>query len=264
MPFYCDYHMHSHNSFDAEFSVRAMAQAAVEAGLSEVCFTDHVDFEDPAWRDTPADLFAQRAEIEKEQPAFAVQLLRGAEVGLAPDASFAAEAWDYVRTAEPDFIIGSVHMVGTQNVYLPEYFATRERAEAYHAYVAAIAASARTLPQLSVLGHYDFVTKRAPYPARPISYQDAPEAFDAIFRWLAENGKGMEVNTSAWLDGPQWGLDVLTRFRELGGEFVTFGSDAHTPRRVGRRLAEARALAKAAGIRYTAAFRGLQPRFLPI
>ena len=72
------------------------------------------------------------------------------------------------------------------------------------------------------------------------------------------------MNTSAWLDDPAWGLDVLSRFVELGGEFVTFGSDAHVPERVGRRFAEARALALAAGVRYTATFRTLKPQFVPI
>ena len=80
MPFYCDYHMHSHHSFDAKHSIREMAEAAVQAGLSEICFTDHIDFEDPNWRDVPADLPAQRAEIEREQPSLQVKVLHGVEV----------------------------------------------------------------------------------------------------------------------------------------------------------------------------------------
>lgn len=264
MPNYCDYHMHSHHSFDAKHSIREMAEAAVQAGLSEICFTDHIDFEDPNWRDVPADLPAQCAEIEREQPSLQVKVLHGVEIGLSPNASFAVQSISYVRTAEPDFIIGSVHVVGTQNAYRPEYFAEREREEAYARYIMEIAAAVRTLPQLSVLGHYDFVTKRAPYSERAMRYADAPEAFDSVLRYLAENGKGMEVNTSAWLDDPAWGLDVLSRFVELGGEFVTFGSDAHVPERVGRRLLEAHALAKAAGVRYTATFRGLKPSFITL
>lgn len=264
MPYYCDYHMHSHHSFDAEHSVREMAEAALQAGLSEICFTDHIDFEDPNWWDVPSDLLAQRAEIEREQPSVSVKMRHGVEIGLSPEAAFAEKSMAYVRSAEPDFIIGSVHVVGTQNVYRPEYCAERQRGEAYAGYAEALAASVPTLPQLSVLGHFDFVAKRAPYADRAMRYVDAPEAFDSVLRYLAENGKGLEVNTSAWLDDPAWGLDVLSRFVELGGEFVTFGSDAHVPERVGRRFAEARALALAAGVRYTATFRALKPQFAPI
>lgn len=262
MPMYCDYHMHSHHSFDANHSICAMAEAAAAAGMEEVCFTDHIDFEDPLWADRPSDIAAQRREIEQERPTLPIPVLCGAEVGLAPDPAFGEKSWAYIKGAQPDFIIGSIHVVEGQNAYLPEYFEGRTRAQAYYDYVSAIATAVRSFPQLCVLGHYDFVAKRAPFADRALLYSDAPDAFDSIFRYLAENGKGMEINTSAWLDAPAWGLDVLSRYVELGGEFVTFGSDAHVPERAGRRMKEAHALAKAAGVRYTAAFRQLKPAFI--
>ena len=261
---YCDYHVHSHHSLDAACSIREMAEAAVQASLSEICFTDHVEFEDPECRDNPADLAAQRAEVEREQPALPVCLLRGAEIGITPDASFAEQAMAYIAPAQVDFIIGSVHRVGEENAYRPGYFMERDRQAAYCGYLEQLAASVRTLPQLSVLGHYDYVAKRAPYAQRAVRYADLPEAFDDILRYLAQQGKGLEVNTASWRDDAPWGIDVLARFVELGGEFVTFGSDAHVPGQVGKRLKEARALALAAGVRYTATFRGLVPHFFPI
>lgn len=265
MPNYCDYHMHSHHSLDAAYSVREMAEAAVRAGLAEICFTDHVEFEDPECRDEPADIAALRAEIARERPSLSVRIRCGVEIGLSPEPSFAEQSMAWAGPAKPDFIIGSVHRVGEENVYHQGYFTTRERDAAYAQYAEALAASIPTLPQLSVLGHFDFVAKRAPYAARRVMrYADAPEAFDSVLRYLAENGKGMEVNTAAWQDDPAWGLDVLSRFVELGGEFVTFGSDAHTPERVGKRLVEARALALAAGVHYTATFHTLEPRFIKI
>ena len=39
-------------------------------------------------------------------------------------------------------------------------------------------------------------------------------------------------------------MDYLKRFRELGGEIITVGSDAHTPDRVGQYTKEAISLAK--------------------
>ena len=113
-----------------------------------------------------------------------------------------------------------------------------------------------------MLGHYDFAAKSAPYTPRPLCYADAPEQFDAILRYLAENGKGLEINTAVWRNAPGWGQDVLTRFAQLGGEFVTFGSDGHIPAKVGYRFREAYALAQAAGIRYTATFRSRVPTFI--
>ena len=71
----------------------------------------------------------------------------------------------------------------------------------------------------------------------------------------------MEINTSAWEADEPWGLDILRRFRELGGRFVTVGSDAHNPRALGRRFREAGALAEQAGLAL-AFYRGHEPQLL--
>ncbi|MBR4018120.1 MAG: histidinol-phosphatase, partial [Clostridia bacterium] len=77
--------------------------------------------------------------------------------------------------------------------------------------------------------------------------------------YLIENGRSIEINTSAWRNDPSWGLSVISRYRELGGEYVTIGSDAHQPERVGGRVSEAMELAKAAGIEYIATFKDMKP-----
>ena len=58
---------------------------------------------------------------------------------------------------------------------------------------------------------------------------------DEILKQLIEKGKGLEVNAA----GLKYGLpfahphpDVLRRYRELGGEIVTIGADAHKPEHI--------------------------------
>ena len=58
---------------------------------------------------------------------------------------------------------------------------------------------------------------------------------------LVAKGKGMEINTSG-VDRCGCFLPEkihLQRFRELGGEIITLGSDAHDPSRVGQYAKEA-------------------------
>ncbi len=38
-----DYHLHSRVSPDANFSMTEMAEAALAAGMDEICFTDHME-----------------------------------------------------------------------------------------------------------------------------------------------------------------------------------------------------------------------------
>ena len=63
---------------------------------------------------------------------------------------------------------------------------------------------------------------------------------------LAENGRGLEINTSGVDKVGDFlpTIDFLQRFRELGGEIVTVGTDAHTADRVGQYIPDALALAK--------------------
>jgi histidinol-phosphatase (PHP family) len=80
----------------------------------------------------------------------------------------------------------------------------------------------------------------------PVLYSKHREITDAILQELVKRGKGMEINTS--------GVDragdylpseaFLRRFKELGGEIVTVGSDAHDPSRVGQYVPQALQLLK--------------------
>ena len=108
--------------------------------------------------------------------------------------------------------------------------------------------------EYDALAHFGYVCKFAPYPPqeRPFLWEDAPEEVDAALRLLAQAGNALEINTSGWKQTrePIPSRGILRRFRELGGEFVTFGSDAHEARYVGYRLREAHELARACGFRY--------------
>ena len=145
-------------------------------------------------------------------------------------------------------MIGSVHTIRGANVWEDAFYEGWSRRDIYRIYLEQIIRSLECFPTLDVLGHYDFVAHYAPYADRSFFYEDAPDLFDEIFRWLLVHGKTLEINSSSWEGDSPWGLDILCRFREMGGHFVTLGSDAHNPGRVGARLEEAAALAEAAGL----------------
>lgn len=243
-----DMHTHSSFSFDADYDPAQMLDGAARQGLKQICFTDHVDFYDPSDIHLP-DFSARHmrlAELRSQFPQLTIW--EGAEISMATDASCARNAVAALNGAELDLIIGSVHTIGPENVWEDSFYASRTREAAYRLYLETILQALDSLPQLDVLGHYDFVAHYAPYGDRAMHYTDAPDVFDGIFHWLVARGKTLEINTSAWESDQPWGLDILRRFRELGGRFVTIGSDSHNPRNLGRRFAEAAALAQQAGL----------------
>ena len=225
-----DYHVHTRYSADSRAPVIEQLCAAKKAGVTHICFTDHVDFDGVGLR--PADIAARNAEIEALKGQFPdIDISFGMELGMKDKAACNA-AYDHVKSCHMDFVIGSVHIVNGVDAYYPEYFEGRSREEAYLAYIEKDLECIR-VSDFSVMGHYDFCAKHSPYAERSMSYSLAPQIFDEIFRELISRGKAFEVNTSAWRNDAPWGLDILRRYRELGGEYVTTGSDAHKPERVG-------------------------------
>jgi histidinol-phosphatase (PHP family) len=78
-------------------------------------------------------------------------------------------------------------------------------------------------------------------------------------------GKCIEINTASYrnlgdLEGTGRGL-AARRYAELGGEHVTFGSDAHEPKHIGYRFNDAVETALRAGIKYYATYDEMVPAF---
>ncbi|MBR3299674.1 MAG: histidinol-phosphatase HisJ family protein [Clostridia bacterium] len=263
-----DYHVHTLFSGDSTATISEQLEAAARLGLEEICFTDHVDFDNPGANFAPANLASRRYMLREYGGSYeGVRIREGAEISMAPFDECAAKTKAYLADFDADFIIGSLHVVDGVDVYYPDYHRNKTQQTAYLKYVETILESLPRFDFISVLGHYDFVAKFAPYEDRRMRLDLSPlirHAFTGVFKTLVSMGKGIEINTSAWRGEARWGLDVLKLYRALGGEFVTFGSDAHRSAVLGSRLDEAYELALEAGIPYYATFEKMQPTFRPI
>ena len=112
--------------------------------------------------------------------------------------------------------------------------------------------------EYDVLAHFDLVRRDSWEVCRQVlPVEPHAEALHEALHAVVARGKGLEINTSAWsagLDEPCPGLTILRWYRELGGEVLVFGSDAHYPERVGADFDRARDLALAAGFTRLARF----------
>ncbi len=76
--------------------------------------------------------------------------------------------------------------------------------------------------------------------------------------------KGIELNTAALAKGmkePNPCTDVLKRYRELGGEIVTIGSDAHKPEQIAFAFDRAARILISCGFKYYTTFENRSPSF---
>ncbi len=256
-----DFHMHSIVSFDGHDSAETMVQAAADAGLKEICFTDHIDY---------------FANVDKQEWVFdtlrynetydqlahpQVKIRRGMEFGIKP--YNAPQLKEDLKRRPFDFVLGSVHFVDELDVYFSEYWDGKTVFEAERRYLEETLECVRAHEDFDVLAHLTYISKaRAHHAPRPVPYEAHEALIDEILRTLVDKGKGLEINTSG-VDrcGDFLPYEVyFRRFRELGGQIVTVGSDAHTASRVGQYADRACALLKEV-FGYVCTFENRKPIF---
>lgn len=235
-----DFHMHSTVSKDGNSSGAEMAARAAYLELREICFTDHIDYipdpNIPDWTFETADYNAAY-----EHLAFGeMKIRKGIEFGLLPDNRDGLTK--ELQRRPFDFVIGSVHFAENVDVYGAAFWEGRSAAETEVQYLKDVLKCVRIHDDFDVLGHITVLGKVQFNPNnRPMVYTDHADLIDEIFRVLIQKGKGLEVNTSGLYHcgGFLPTADYLYRFKELGGEIVTVGSDAHSSYRVGQSCEDA-------------------------
>lgn len=256
-----DFHTHTSFSGDSEEQMRKTAAAAAERGIKTLCITEHCDLDYPEEGFEP-DIPAYRSEFLSVREEFAgrPELLFGIELGvmdyLAPRLREITEKWDF------DFVIGSSHLVDGADPYYPEYFERFGTKNGILRYFESILANIKAFDDFDVYGHLDYAVRYCAEKCySPLDYR---ELLDEILRLLVEKGKGIEINTS----GLRSGLShcnphpfILSRFRELGGEIITVGSDAHKAADVARDFDLAEQALRNAGFTRYAVFRNRKPQF---
>lgn len=236
-----DYHIHSSLSFDSDCSALKIAQRAAEIGLKEICFTDHFDyFFDPKANHNNFTK-EEYGKIYDNLSVKGIKIKRGIEFGLTPwNAPHFNQMADNFNL---DFIIGSVHYLESGDPYTEEKFwQSKTTKEAFLNYLESVYNCVKIHNNFDVLGHLTYISKCPLSPTKePVFYTDFSDVSDEIMKELAYKGIGMEVNTSGIESVGEFLPDktFLHRFKELGGEIITVGTDSHNEKRVGQYVPQA-------------------------
>ena len=262
MPITADYHLHSCHSGDSDTPMEEMMLKGIELGLDTMCFTEHHDIGFPDSDDGPGDIFLLNTDSYlydlaslKEKYAGKLRLLFGVELGLQAEVFRPISV--YAKSYEFDFIIGSSHICHGKDPYYPAFYAGRSEEAAYREYFESILENVKKFSCFDVYGHLDYVVRYGPNKDREYSYEKYRDVFDEILRTLVEKEKGIEINTGGLGSGlrdPNPCLEILKRYRELGGEIVTVGSDAHSPKDIASYFDRAAEVLRLCGFRYYTVF----------
>ena len=259
-----DAHLHTDQSPDSSVPIDIYAALAVERGIPEIAITDHVDFDprDPAFEYSRYDDRERVVRNAAERWAREGVTIRfGAE--LTYNQRWDADVRAHLARHRYDYVIGSVHD-WPESPYWPSriraWIEGRSLDEIVAPYYAEIIAAARS-GLFDTIGHLD-VVKRYLHPiVTAVDLAHRQDLLEPALHAIIEAGTALEINSSG-LRYPSAetypSAAVVARYRELGGEHVVVGSDAHSRGSFAGRLEESYRHLTAAGFEALAFRRGAE------
>jgi histidinol-phosphatase (PHP family) len=257
-----DYHTHHVRCGHAVGSLEEYVRKGIEIGLSQIGLSDHM----PLLHVDPAEYYPEMAMPMEELPRYVEQCLQlkdkykdqiDIRVGLEGDyiEGYEDQIDSIIRAYPWDYVIGSVHFLGTWDV--TDFRQThgwegRSRVQVYEQYYDAVQKAAAT-GFYDYIGHIDVIKRFGFQPESDVTHLE-----NAALEAVKRHGLAIELNASG-LRTPAAEMFPSRRMLEYARELdipLTIGSDAHQPERLGQYLDEAREMLKKVGFHQLATFEG--------
>lgn len=288
----CDCHTHTSYSSDADVPAIDMCNRAMDLELSAYAITDHAEcnrwyslehYPDavPNGYDTydnGLDFENSLAESTRLKEIFKgkLNLIAGIELGQAThDFEVADKA---VSDPRLDFVIGSIHQLpgyddfaflkyknnDDYNTQTINQLTINELLEMNYLEILKLAKWGK----FDVLGHLTYTLRYIEGDAGiKVDMKPFDDIIEEIFKTIIYNGKGIEINTSGLRQ--KYGQafptpNYVKMYKELGGEILSLGSDAHCTQDLGKGIHEGAEIARNCGFKYVAYFKERKPNFIKL
>lgn len=156
----------------------------------------------------------------------------------------------------------SMHQVNNLEFWNQDFQKGKSQQEYNEEYYREILKTMRLFKHYSVLAHLDLLVRydqKGVYP-----FEKVKGIITEILKQAIADGKGIEVNTSSYhygLADSQPSRQILKLYKELGGQIITVGSDAHSTKYLGDHIKETYALLKELGYTQITTFEHMKPFF---
>ena len=239
---YFDSHIHTDNSPDGRFSASKMCEAAMEKGLDLITFCDHCEIDEfysDNYDTRTVKAFADYCEA-KERFSDRLTVLAGIEIGQPDiDKDFADKI---ISAHKYDYVLASLHhphgkMPDIKDIkydkidvyrFMEDYFSELYEIAKWDG---CDALAHLTCPMRRIQGKYQI----------NFDYSVIQEATDELLAEIIRQKKAVEINTSGLRQAVGRTMpdeNILIRYRQLGGKYVTVGSDAHSTDDIGAGIKE--------------------------
>ena len=264
-----DHHMHSAFSDDSKQALEELIEVAIKNKKTHITFTDHSDIINASTThafctDMPAYIQKLTA-LQNQYPQ--ITLLRGTEVGF--EKSIANDVTDFLNKYDFAIRVLSIHSVSGGKDFANEF---RTHGEWKYSddvildYYQANYDAVSMIDNFHILGHLDYITRYTPDGANT----DLTPYLDLIREILVTCIKkdiALDINTA----GIRYGLPyfhpqtkILKLYKDLGGKFLTLGSDAHRVEDMNFYFKEATEILEAIGFSHITSFAKNKYEQIPI
>lgn len=286
-----DFHMHSEFSSDSDAPMEDMIKRAIQLGLKQICFTDHMDYDYPKlaldktsgseekYLDFLFDANSYMRQLNQLKNTYAekIEILAGVELGLQKHIQ--PQVKQLMAQHDFDFVIGSSHLLYGDDPYYATFWQKLRNQlgqpdtidldqlivkKAIRDYFENILQNIALFPWFQVYGHLDYIVRYASCKDKYYHVEEYMDIVDAILKELISQNRGIELNTSGLKSGLKTAnphTTILKRYRELGGEIITIGSDAHSPSYIAYEFDRAKAFLLECNFKYYTTFKKKQPQF---
>jgi histidinol-phosphatase (PHP family) len=241
-----------------------MCNGAIENGVKEVGFTDHYDLHP---NEECRDYFKIEpwiAELERMRAKFEGRLIIRASIELGEPHIFKKEAQAMLARYPFDYTLGSLHWVGDETIFDPDYFKKRQPKESFTLFFEELERMTR-VGGFDILSHFDVVVRTAVQIYGSYDPRDYEECIRPVLKNCVERGIALDINTKGLrtkINMLTPNEDILRWYAEMGGERVTLGSDSHQPKHVGAGCETALRAAQAAGLKHLTYFEKRQAKLV--
>lgn len=260
-----DYHVHTSLCNHADGTMAAFIKRAVQAGLREICFLDHltIDGSPHPLSMTPEEIpfYLQAVRTLKQGCRGIIDVKAGLEVDFNPEKIDIIQ--EITDTYAFDVIGSSVHFAGGWNLVsrrTAHEFQNEPPDHLYEIYLEQLE-KMMTYDYFDMVCHIDVIKKFGRKPSK--NYDDD---FNRILTVISDKDLTVEVNAAGYTHPAREqypSMDILKECHKKGIP-VTSGSDAHSPEEVGRHLAETLSVIQAAGYTEISGFKRRERYEIPI
>ena len=244
--------MHTEFSWDApRGSMEKSCERALELGLPAIAFTEHADWALVHEGQHSVDIDGYFDAVERCRAKYSdLRIMTGVELGEPH--WYPKETADVLAAGPLDRVLGSIHCIHLDGAMLDaSQFHKREGIDfpaAVRSYLGEVLAMVESGQPFETLAHLDYPKRYWQEGIAPYREQDYEAEIRAILTAAARTGRVLEVNTTRGHTlCPD--LTVVKWWRQVGGQAVQYGSDAHQPDKVAEGFKVATEMVQAAGFK---------------